>query len=71
MDEGGGGTRAVRVRVTGRVQGVGFRAWTAAEAAAVRDMIAALREGPRLARVDGVEARPAEAPERPGFHVLR
>jgi acylphosphatase len=96
MDESGGGTRAVRVRVTGRVQGVGFRAWTAAEAAArglagwvrneadgsvaalfsgegaaVRDMIAALREGPRLARVDGVEAGPAEAPERPGFHVLR
>ena len=26
-------TRAVRVRISGRVQGVGFRAWTGAEAA--------------------------------------
>lgn len=97
MDEGGGGgTLAVRVRVTGRVQGVGFRAWTAAEAETrglagwvrneadgsvaalfsgesetVRDMLSALRQGPWLARVDGVETWPAEAPERPGFHVLR
>jgi acylphosphatase len=86
----------VAVRVTGRVQGVGFRAWTARQAEArglsgwvrnapdgsvealvsgpgeaVRAMIAALHEGPPLARVDRVEARQAEAPGGPGFRVLR
>jgi acylphosphatase len=87
---------SVAVRVTGRVQGVGFRAWTAAEARArglsgwvrndpdgavrallsgpreaVRAMLAALHEGPPMARVEGVEAAPAEAPPVPGFEVRR
>jgi len=87
---------AVRVRVTGRVQGVWFRGWTAEQARArglagwvrnepdgsvaallsgpeetVREMVAALRGGPPLARVDAVEAAPAEAPGNAGFHVLK
>lgn len=94
-DEGARVT-AVAVRVTGRVQGVGFRAWTRAEAEArrldgwvrneadgavaallsgpekgVREMVAALRRGPALARVDRVETEAAEPPEAPGFRVLR
>jgi acylphosphatase len=87
---------SVAVRVTGRVQGVGFRAWTAAEAGArglsgwvrndadgavsalltgpaeaVRGMLEALREGPRLARVADVETAPADAAPFSGFRVLR
>ena len=86
----------VRVRVTGRVQGVWFRGWTQAEAEArglsgwvrnepdgsvtallsgpeqlVRDMLSALSGGPQLARVESVEAEPAEAPRESGFHVLK
>jgi acylphosphatase len=92
----GAGVTAVGVRVTGRFQGVGFRAWTRGEAEArglagwvrnapdgsvaaliagpeaeVAAMVAALRGGPRGARVDRVETQPAEPPEAPGFHVLR
>ena len=73
--------RSVQVRITGRVQGVGFRAWTERQANAlglsgwvrnrpdgsvealfsgpedaVETMLAACRQGPRLAAVDKVEA---------------
>jgi acylphosphatase len=90
------GMIALRVRVRGRVQGVWFRGWTAAEAEArglrgwvrneadgsvaallagpetmVREMVAALHEGPPLARVETVETEPAAPPEEPGFHILR
>lgn len=72
---------ARHVLISGRVQGVGYRAWVAREAArralsgwvrnlesgnveavfagerqAVDGMIAACREGPRLAQVESVEA---------------
>ena len=90
----------VRLLVTGRVQGVGFRAWVQGQAelhglagwvrnrrdgsvemllsgpeAAVASTVAACREGPRSARVDGVEehaATPAEADMagRGGFRLL-
>jgi acylphosphatase len=43
----------------------------AGRAAAVRDMVAALHQGPPRARVDRVEGEDAEAPETPGFHLLR
>lgn len=84
------------VRITGRVQGVGFRVWTRDEAlrrgldgwvrnepdgavralisgpdTALGDMLAALHRGPAFARVNTVEATPADPPERPGFHILR
>ena len=74
------GIRSVHVRISGRVQGVGFRAWTERQAGAlglsgwvrnlpdgdveavfsgpsdrVDAMLAACREGPRLARVEKVE----------------
>lgn len=86
---------ALRVRVTGRVQGVSFRAWTQAEArarvlsgwvrnepdgsvsahlqgaaGAVEAMRAALHEGPPAARVETVDASPAEPdPAITGFRV--
>jgi acylphosphatase len=72
--------RSVRVRISGRVQGVGFRAWTERRAnalglsgwarnlangdveavfygpsEAVEAMLAACREGPRLAQVERVD----------------
>jgi acylphosphatase len=74
------GTRAVHVRISGRVQGVGYRDWTERKATAlglsgwvrnradgdveavfggpaeaVDAMLAACREGPRLARVNAVQ----------------
>lgn len=78
--------RSVRVRISGEVQGVGYRAWTVRRASAfglsgwvrnlpdggveavfsgstesVSEMIAACREGPRMASVRAVEeAGPAE-----------
>lgn len=77
--------KTMHFRIEGRVQGVGFRAWTQGEAEArglagwvrnrpdgtveavlggaedaVDGMQAALRQGPRLARVTGVTAEPAE-----------
>ena len=89
--------RSVRVRVTGRVQGVSFRAWTqgraralgldgwvrneadgsvraliGGELSAVDEMIAALHDGPRWAKVEGVEVEPAEmADVPPGFQITR
>ncbi len=91
-----GERRTVGARITGRVQGVWFRGWTAEEArsrgldgwvrnepdgtvratisgpaAAVDDMLAALRGGPPAARVLSVEVEAAQPPEEPGFHVLR
>lgn len=86
---------AYHVRVTGRVQGVGFRAWTqrraealglsgwvrneadgavtaliAGEEASLAEMRAALHKGPAFARVDRVEATPAEPDEaQAGFHI--
>lgn len=92
----GTGVIALMARVTGRVQGVWFRAWTQAEAEArglsgwvrnepdgsvaaliagpedaVREMLAALHDGPPRARVDVVEVTPGEPPDRDGFHVMR
>lgn len=40
-------------------------------AADVADMVAALHEGPPLARVDRVETHPAEPPDAPDFRILR
>jgi len=83
--------RSILVRISGRVQGVGFRDWTQREAAdlglsgwvrnlrsgeveaqfsgpreAVDKMLAAVRRGPQLARVDDVKivepAEPASGP---------
>jgi acylphosphatase len=87
--------RCVRVVVRGRVQGVGFRAWTEDQAirlklagwvrnrrdgtveavlggedAAVADMIAALREGPRLAYVSSVEIEESNEAPGAGFTAL-
>lgn len=86
--------RTVHVRITGRVQGVGYRAWTedaAAElglrgwvrnrrdgsveaifsggAAAVDEMLARCKSGPRSSRVDGVAVsdRPAGEDLPPTF----
>ena len=90
-----GTMRAVRVVVSGRVQGVGFRAWVAreatglgltgrvwnrpdggveaeavGEATALERFVAALRQGPRLARVDEVVEQWFECREAPrGFQV--
>ncbi len=80
--------------VTGRVQGVSFRAWTQDEARArglrgwvrneadgsvraciagpadaVEGMVAALRDGPPAARVDGVATAPGAPPEGRDFAI--
>ena len=87
-----------RVVVTGKVQGVGFRAWTEREAlarglagwvrnvdngaveallqgpaAAVEDMLAAFKRGPRLAAVERVEVSETQETLREGasFEVRR
>jgi acylphosphatase len=85
----------VRVIVRGRVQGVGFRAWTedhairlklagwvrnrrdgsveavlSGEDAGVADMIAALKEGPRLAYVSAVEVEDFNQAVSGGFRAL-
>jgi len=82
--------RAVRVVVSGRVQGVGFRAWVVQQATALglagqvwnrpdggveaeavgpdpalERFVAALRQGPRLARVEEVAEEWFESPEVP------
>lgn len=87
--------RSAHVSITGRVQGVGYRAWTADEArtrgldgwvrnrrdgavealfsgdaAAVDAMLAACRNGPPAALVDGIDVTEIEAPAEPGFRVL-
>jgi acylphosphatase len=90
-----GAMQAVRVVVSGRVQGVGFRAWVAREAtslgvagrvwnrsdgrveveavgpaATLERFLAALRQGPRLARVEQVAEQWFECREAPrGFQV--
>jgi acylphosphatase len=76
---------AARLVITGRVQGVGFRAWTRrearrrslrgwvrncvdgsvealliGEAEAVEAMVEACRQGPGMARVEGVSRVPAQ-----------
>jgi acylphosphatase len=87
--------QAVRVVVSGRVQGVGFRAWVVREAAelgvtgrvwnrpdggveaeavgpgeALERFVAALRQGPRLARVEQVVEQWFECREVPrGFQA--
>jgi len=87
--------QAVRVVVSGRVQGVGFRAWVAREATslgiagrvwnrtdggveaeavgpapALERFLSALRQGPRLARVEHVAEQWFECREAPrGFQV--
>lgn len=37
---------------------------------AVQEMVVACHQGPEAARVTAVTARPAEPPDRPGFHAL-
>ena len=86
--------RTVHVTITGRVQGVGFRAhvrdrarelgvsgWVrnredgsvearvSGPAAAVEEMLDALREGPSFARVEKVNVRDVDATVDEGFHV--
>lgn len=86
--------KSVRVLVSGRVQGVWFRAWTKEQAEAlslsgwvrnrqdgrveavfsgpeadVDAMLEGVRSGPRLARVDDIEAEACDAPET-GFAKL-
>jgi acylphosphatase len=87
-------TRAVHVRISGRVQGVGYRDWTARKASvlglsgwvrnradgdveamfsgraeAVEAMLAACRDGPRLARVETVQVLGPAAEASGGFEV--
>ena len=87
-------TTCLRVVVSGRVQGVWFRAWTerkakslgldgwvrncrdgsveaviSGEDAAVAAMLAALWEGPDLARVESVQQHPHDEAITPGFMV--
>jgi acylphosphatase len=82
--------QAVRVVVSGRVQGVGFRAWAVREASALgitgrvwnrpdgdveaeavgagpalERFVAAMRQGPRFARVEQVDEQWFECPEVP------
>lgn len=87
--------KAFRVRITGRVQGVAYRAWAQGQAErlglsgwvrnepdgsvaaliigpgqAVSEMLEAMRRGPPLARVAGVESEPASGDERQsGFRI--
>ena len=87
--------RSVHVRISGRVQGVGFRYWTETRASelavsgwvrnlasgdveavfsgsakAVEAMLAACREGPRMARVRRVEIL-GTPPPTAGAFVIR
>jgi acylphosphatase len=87
--------KTLRASITGRVQGVWYRAWTIEQATArgltgwvrnrrdgsvealfsgpaamVDDMVAACRNGPKMARVERVETFDAEAPTQPGFAEL-
>jgi acylphosphatase len=90
-----GDRKTIRVSITGRVQGVWYRAWTIEQAtlrglsgwvrnrhdgsvealfsgstAMVDDMVAACRNGPKMARVAAVETFDAEAPTHSGFIEL-
>jgi acylphosphatase len=87
-------TRSVRVRISGRVQGVSFRVWTERRASAlglsgwvrnladgdveavfsgpaeaVEAMLAACREGPRLASVKRVEVLDVTESVSPRFSI--
>jgi len=55
----------VRNRYDGSVE-----AWCEGEPAAVEALLAALREGPRFGRVDGVDVREREPEGRAGFTTL-
>ena len=72
--------RSVRLRITGRVQGVGYRAWAIGTARrlsvealvtggsdAVAAMIEACRDGPLAARVAEVAVSDDEDDGSPGF----
>ena len=88
-------TKAVVVRIEGRVQGVWYRGWAVSEAQARRlrgwvrnrtdgsveamfagpkadvdAMLEACWQGPPAARVTKVLPRPADEPDKPGFHPL-
>lgn len=88
-------TRAILVRIEGRVQGVWYRGWAVQEAIhrglggwvrnrrdgsvealfagpkpAVDAMLEACWQGPPSARVSKVTYKPADPPERAGFHPL-
>ncbi len=87
---------SLRVRVTGRVQGVAYRAWTRDAALArglagwvrnradgsveallegpedaVRAMVGAMRDGPRLAAVREVKTREVPGEGAAGFEIRR
>jgi acylphosphatase len=91
----GKSVRSLRAIVTGRVQGVGYRAWVereatrrglsgwvrnrregsveavfSGEADAVAAMVAACKNGPRLAQVDEVRIEDMPALRQAGFSVL-
>ena len=62
--------KRVQVVITGRVQGVGYRASCQRQAAAVDAMVDWCREGPPMAYVSGVEISiPPDAPPERGFRV--
>ena len=76
---------AVKARITGRVQGVAFRAWTRDEAernglvgwvrnepdGSVQAMLDAVQEGPPAARVADVQTEDAEPdPAVSGFRIV-
>ena len=88
--------KSLDIRISGRVQGVSFRAWTVAQAqelgvagwvrnhpdmsvlvhlegedTAVEALVARLREGPPLARVDDLVAVPCAALGIEGFEIRR
>jgi acylphosphatase len=87
-------SRSVRVRISGRVQGVSFRVWVERRAVAlglsgwvrnladgdveavfsgpadaVEAMLAACRQGPRLARVEKVDVHDTTEPVSSGFAI--